>query len=93
MTINDASNIEIVRGPNSALYGRTAIGGSVNVRTSDPTATPEFGVDLTGGQLGTANRTIHRGWGALRPARAAGGVACLRACHLVACGCQIWRDC
>jgi iron complex outermembrane receptor protein len=54
LTINDASNIEIVRGPNSALYGRTAIGGSVNVRTADPTATPEFSVDLTGGQLGTA---------------------------------------
>jgi iron complex outermembrane receptor protein len=54
LTINEASNIEIVRGPNSALYGRTAIGGSVNVRTADPTATPEFGVDLTGGQLGTA---------------------------------------
>jgi outer membrane receptor protein involved in Fe transport len=54
LTINDASNIEIVRGPNSALYGRTAIGGSVNVRTADPTARPEFGVDLTGGQLGTA---------------------------------------
>src|SRR5262249_61987782 len=54
LTINDASNIEIVRGPNSALYGRTAIGGSVNVRTADPTQTPEFNVDLTGGQLGTA---------------------------------------
>jgi len=54
ITINDASNIEIVRGPNSALYGRTAIGGSVNVRTADPTATPEFDIDLTGGQLGTA---------------------------------------
>ena len=37
LTINDASSIEIVRGPNSALYGRTAIGGSVNVRTADPT--------------------------------------------------------
>jgi outer membrane receptor protein involved in Fe transport len=54
LTINDTSNIEIVRGPNSALYGRTAIGGSVNVRTADPAAAPEFNVDLTGGQLGTA---------------------------------------
>jgi outer membrane receptor protein involved in Fe transport len=53
VTINDASNIEIVRGPNSALYGRTAIGGSVNVRTADPTATPELNVDLTGGQFGS----------------------------------------
>ena len=53
LTINDASNIEIVRGPNSALYGRTAIGGSVNVRTADPTATPELNIDLAGGQFGT----------------------------------------
>jgi iron complex outermembrane receptor protein len=59
LTINDASNIEIVRGPNSALYGRTAIGGSVNVRTADPTTRPEFGVDLTGGQLGTAKGVAH----------------------------------
>lgn len=54
LTINDASNIEIVRGPNSALYGRTAIGGSVNVRTADPTARPELNVDFTGGQFNTA---------------------------------------
>ena len=45
LTINDASDIEVVRGPNSALYGRTAIGGSVNMRTADPTSTPELGVD------------------------------------------------
>ena len=32
LTINDASSIEVVRGPNSALYGRTAIGGSVNLQ-------------------------------------------------------------
>lgn len=54
LTINDASDIEIVRGPNSALYGRTAIGGSVNIQTSNPTARPEFNVDFTGGQQGTA---------------------------------------
>jgi iron complex outermembrane recepter protein len=54
LTINDATNIEIVRGPNSALYGRTAIGGSVNVLTAGPTAKPEFNVDFTGGQQGTA---------------------------------------
>src|SRR5580765_1203953 len=33
LPINDAGSIEIVRGPNSALYGRTAIGGAVNVLT------------------------------------------------------------
>ncbi|MEO5741684.1 MAG: TonB-dependent receptor [Vicinamibacterales bacterium] len=58
LTINDASSIEIVRGPNSALYGRTAIGGSVNVRTADPTATPELDLDFTGGQFGTAKGVV-----------------------------------
>ncbi len=52
LTINDASNIEVVRGPNSALYGRTAIGGSVNILTAGPTPKPEFNFDFTGGQQG-----------------------------------------
>src|SRR5215468_365739 len=58
LTINDASNIEIVRGPNSALYGRTAIGGSVNVLTANPTATPELNIDLAGGQFGTGKGVV-----------------------------------
>src|SRR5215468_5606501 len=53
LTINDASDVEVARGPNSALYGRTAIGGSVNVRTADPTPVPHVDVDLVGGQFGT----------------------------------------
>jgi outer membrane receptor protein involved in Fe transport len=52
LTIDDASDIEVVRGPNSALYGRTAIGGSVNVRTADPTPTVQGGGDFTGGEFG-----------------------------------------
>jgi len=58
LTINDASNIEIVRGPNSALYGRTAIGGSVNVLTANPTATPELNIDLAGGQFATGKGVV-----------------------------------
>ena len=38
LPIDDAGSIEVVRGPNSALYVRTAIGGAVNVRTGEPTA-------------------------------------------------------
>jgi iron complex outermembrane receptor protein len=53
LPINDASSVEVVRGPGSALYGRTAIGGSVNVLTADPTAVPELRLDLTGGQFDT----------------------------------------
>ncbi len=53
LPINDAGSVEVVRGPNSALYGRTAIGGAVNIRTEDPAATPEARVEFTGGQFGT----------------------------------------
>ena len=49
LPIHDADRIEVVRGPNSALYGRTAIGGAVNVRTGEPTAETRYGLDLTGG--------------------------------------------
>jgi outer membrane receptor protein involved in Fe transport len=54
MPIKDAGAIEIVRGPNSALYGRTAIGGAVNIRTADPTAEHEAELEITGGEFGTA---------------------------------------
>jgi iron complex outermembrane receptor protein len=68
LPIHDASSIEVVRGPNSALYGRTAIGGSVNVLTASPAARPEFGVDFTGGQFGVAQGVVKasgpiRTWG------------------------------
>ncbi len=52
LTINDASSVEVLRGPNSALFGRTAIGGSVNVLTADPTATPMASAEFTGGGFG-----------------------------------------
>ena len=52
LPIHDASGIEVVRGPNSALYGRTAIGGAVNVRTGEPTAEHESDFDLGAGGFG-----------------------------------------
>ena len=58
LPINDATSVEIVRGPNSALYGRTAIGGAINVLTADPTAQQELKIDLTGGQFGTAKAVV-----------------------------------
>jgi iron complex outermembrane receptor protein len=68
LPINDASSIEVVRGPNSALYGRTAIGGAVNLLTADPTPEPELKVDLTAGEFGTAKGLVSAsgpisGWG------------------------------
>ena len=60
LPIYDAGSIEVVRGPNSALYGRTAIGGTINILTADPTAAPEFKIDLTGGEFGTAKGVVTR---------------------------------
>ena len=54
LPINDARSIEVVRGPTSALYGRTAIGGAINVLTADPTPEPQVGFEFTGGEFGMA---------------------------------------
>ena len=57
LPIHDTNSIEVVRGPNSALYGRTAVGGSVNVRTADPTPDHQFAADFTTGQFATVGGT------------------------------------
>ena len=61
LPITDASSIEVVRGPNSALYRRTAVGGSVNVRTADPTPDHQTGFDITGGEFGLCEGIFYGG--------------------------------
>ncbi|MCH5372604.1 MAG: TonB-dependent receptor plug domain-containing protein, partial [Planctomycetes bacterium] len=43
----DVESIDVLRGPQGALYGRNAIGGAVLVSTRQPTSTPEFNVRLS----------------------------------------------
>ena len=52
LPIDNARAIEVVNGPNSALYGRTAIGGAINIITAMPTAQPRLSVEL---QVGESN--------------------------------------
>lgn len=52
LPIDNAIAIEIVHGPNSALYGRTAIGGTINVITAQPTVTPRIRAELQAGEFG-----------------------------------------
>ncbi|HWZ59620.1 MAG TPA: TonB-dependent receptor [Gemmatimonadaceae bacterium] len=55
--VNMIDQIEVVRGPSSALYGRTAIGGTINILTPQPTPTQRFTADLQVGDLGYVRGT------------------------------------
>ena len=52
LPIDNADAVEVVRGPNSALYGRTAIGGTINVRTAQPTPSPRATAEVQVGDFG-----------------------------------------
>ena len=45
-------NIEVIKGPSSALYGSEAIGGVVNFITKAPTAIPVLKIGLQGNSIG-----------------------------------------
>ncbi|WP_343222095.1 TonB-dependent receptor [Novosphingobium profundi] len=52
--LDDAERIEILRGPQSILWGSNAIGGVINVTTATPTRPLEGSFDLEGG----SNQTV-----------------------------------
>jgi iron complex outermembrane receptor protein len=43
----DLESVDVLRGPQGALYGRNAIGGAILVSTRQPTETPEYGLRFT----------------------------------------------
>lgn len=54
LLVGDAHRIEVLRGPQSILWGSQAIGGVVNVETAPPARETEASLDLEGG----SNRTL-----------------------------------
>lgn len=54
--MNDIQSIEVLKGPQGALYGGNAIGGAIKFITKLPTDTPEFGSKLEYGAYRT--RTV-----------------------------------
>jgi outer membrane receptor for ferrienterochelin and colicins len=53
--INEIRQIEIVRGPNSALYGFNAVGGVINIVTFDPLLDSKNSLEARGGTQGFVN--------------------------------------
>ncbi|WP_040133827.1 TonB-dependent receptor plug domain-containing protein [Azospirillum argentinense] len=50
----DVERVEVLRGPQSALYGSDAVGGVVNIVTRRGAGAPRFGAAVEGGSFGTA---------------------------------------
>ncbi len=58
--------IEVLRGPQSALYGSDAIGGVVNIITRRGAGKPSFSLSIEGGSYGTIGKTL-TGQGVIGP--------------------------
>jgi vitamin B12 transporter len=54
LVVGDITRVEVLRGPQSALYGSEAIGGVVNIVSAEPTAPFQGVVQAEGGSYGTA---------------------------------------
>jgi vitamin B12 transporter len=52
----DIDRVEVVRGPQSGLYGADAIGGVVNIITKKGSGPAQFGGSIEGGSFGTFNQ-------------------------------------
>ncbi|HEX2211414.1 MAG TPA: TonB-dependent receptor, partial [Longimicrobium sp.] len=60
LPVADVERVEVVKGPQSTLYGSEAMGGVINLITRAPEpGAPAGGVQLTGGSRGRRDATAH----------------------------------
>ncbi|HVY20097.1 MAG TPA: TonB-dependent receptor [Bauldia sp.] len=61
LSLNDVERVEILRGPQSAIYGSDAMGGVVNIITRRQTRKPSLTATVEGGSYGTLNESAAGG--------------------------------
>lgn len=61
LTITDIERVEILRGPQSALYGSDAIGGVINIITKKSGGPPRLKASVEGGSYGTRRVNLSGG--------------------------------
>ena len=54
----NTQNVEVLKGPASALYGRGEPGGTVNITTKKPKFAPEYGADVSLGSFQTRRAAL-----------------------------------
>ena len=54
----NTQNVEVLKGPASALYGRGEPGGTVNITTKKPKFAPEYGADVSFGSFHTRRAAV-----------------------------------
>jgi len=63
LLVSEVERIEILRGPQSALYGSDAVGGVINIVTRERSAGLEADLHLEGGSFGTRQLALDVGGG------------------------------
>ena len=66
LLLQDVQKIEVLRGPQSGLYGSDAIGGVVNIITKSGTGPAQLSASLQGGSFDTFNQAASLGGSAER---------------------------
>ena len=66
---SDIDNIEIIKGPNSALYGNNAMGGVISIKTPKPVKPLEGNFRAFGGSMGTYGGSLTLGGSEIKKSR------------------------
>ena len=73
LSVDEIERIEVLRGPQSVLYGSDAIGGVINIITKRGAGPTRARVSLEGGSFGTAREAVHISGGGDRAYFSIGG--------------------